>query len=227
MTRTCSHCQAAFEVTESDLAFYEKVSPIFGGKKKLIPPPTQCPDCRLQRRMAFRNQIYVYSRASSSTGKPMFSLYPETTPFPVIEKDEWWSDNFDATVYGREINFSRSFFEQFAELRAVVPHFSISVTNAENSEFCNNGSDLKNCYLIFNTTGAEDCMNSESVWYSKDCLDCNQTTYSQLCYDCIDCTKSYNLQSSESCTDCSDSAFLLNCRSCKNCFGCANLRHKQ
>ncbi len=227
MQRSCTRCQAAFEVTDADLGFYQKVSPVIAGKAYGIPPPTQCPDCRLQRRMAFRNQTYVYSRESSSTGKQMFSAYPPKTPFPVIDKDEWWSDTFDATVYGRDIDFTRPFFEQFRDLVKVVPHFSISVTNAENSEYCNNGSEFKNCYLVFNTSTVEDSMNSESVWHSRDCLDCNQTTYSELCYDCVDCTKCYGLQSSEGCTNCSNGFFLLNCRSCKDCFGCTNLRNKQ
>jgi hypothetical protein len=227
MTRFCARCSAAFDITDADMAFYEKVSPVFGGKTFSISPPAWCPDCRMQRRMAFRNQIYVYSRPSSSTGKQMFSLYPEHTPFPVIDKDEWWSDAFDATVYGRDIDFTRPFFDQFRDLMKVVPHFSISVTNPENSEYCNNGSEFKNCYLVFNTSFVEDSMNSESVWHSKDCLDCNQTTYSELCYDCVDCTKCYDLQSSEGCTNCTGSRFLLNCRSSKDCFGCANLRHKQ
>ncbi len=227
MQSTCVNCSNAFDITSEDEYFYEQLSPIIDGKKYLIPLPTHCPDCRLQRRMAYRNQIYVYSRQSSSTKKPIFSLYTEQTSFPVIDKDEWWSDAFDATIYGRDFDFSRPFFEQFADLKKVVPHFSISVTNTENSEYCNNGSELKNCYLVFNTSGAEDCMNGEGVWYSKDCLDCYQTVNSELCYDCTDCSGCYNLQSSEGCANCSDSLYLLNCRSCKHCFGCVNLRNKE
>ena len=52
---TCSQCSSALHQTKDDLAFYEKVSPIFQGHKALIPPLTLCPDCRLQRRMAWRN----------------------------------------------------------------------------------------------------------------------------------------------------------------------------
>jgi hypothetical protein len=28
-TKTCKHCEARFEITDKDLEFYEKVSPIF------------------------------------------------------------------------------------------------------------------------------------------------------------------------------------------------------
>jgi hypothetical protein len=39
-------CQISFDITPDDLAFYDKVSPVFNGKKELIPPPTLCPECR-------------------------------------------------------------------------------------------------------------------------------------------------------------------------------------
>jgi hypothetical protein len=28
-TKTCKHCEAKFEITDKDLEFYEKVSPVF------------------------------------------------------------------------------------------------------------------------------------------------------------------------------------------------------
>jgi hypothetical protein len=28
-TKTCKHCEVKFEITDNDLEFYEKVSPIF------------------------------------------------------------------------------------------------------------------------------------------------------------------------------------------------------
>jgi len=225
MKQTCVESGQEFEVDEQDLAFYDKISPVFAGEKYLIPPPTLSPRFRLKRRLAFSNQIYVYHRKCSWSGRLIYSMFPEDAPFPVIENDTWWGDSWDAVSYGRDYDFSRTFFEQYEELRNEVPHFARSVLRVENSDYTNNASDIKNCYLIFNTSNAEDCMYCESVWNSRDCVDCTFSPFSELCYDCLMCTRCYNVQSSQISEDCQDSYFLLNCRSCSHCFGCVNLRH--
>ncbi len=52
----CITCGAGFEVTDEDMQFYDKLSPVIGGEKFQIPPPKMCPSCRQQRRLAFRNE---------------------------------------------------------------------------------------------------------------------------------------------------------------------------
>jgi len=80
-TKVCKHCGVSFDITDKDLEFYEKVSPVFsnfnpgvkketsglkllesGKIKYLIPSPTLCPDCRAKRRMSFRNERKLYKR---------------------------------------------------------------------------------------------------------------------------------------------------------------------
>lgn len=224
LERQCAHCGEKFIVEDRDLAFYERVSPAIGGKQFLVPPPTLCPHDRLRRRLAFRNQIFVFNRQSSLSGKRIFSSFPEETKFPVYANEEWWSDDWDPLQFGRDLDPGRPFFAQFSELRDCVPHMSRSAFNLYNSDYCTNASNIRNCYLVVNTSDAEDCLYGENVWGSKDCLDCSQTKKSELCFDCTACLRCYNLQSSIECDDCRDSFFLLNCRSCTNCFGCANLR---
>lgn len=227
MDRICVQCSAGFEITDDDLAFLDKVSPTFNGKKELVPPPTLCPQCRLQRRLAFRNQIYVYTRPSSSSGQSIFSMFPEGTPFPVIDRNEWFSDKTDGTGSGRIFSFDQPFFEQLVALRSVTPLFALSVGPTQNSDYCNNAADLKNCYMVFNTDVAEDCMYCEMSNSSRDCLDSSMIIRCELCYDCTWCFGCYNLQSSIVCNDCSDSLFLRKCRACKHCFGCINLAHQE
>lgn len=227
MNRTCRQTGEPFEVTDADLAFYDKVSPNFENRKYPIPPPTLCPQMRLRRRLTFANQIHVYSRPSSMTGKHIFSMFPEDVPFPVYENEEWYGDSWDPLLYGRDPDFSRPFFEQYHNLAAVVPHFARFGVNLENSEYCNNVSEIKNCYFVFNTSGAEECFYCENAWDSTDCIDCTHTTNSELCCDCVMCTRCYNVQGSQDCEDCLDSMFLFNCRSCNHCFACVNLRHQE
>ena len=130
---TCPHCSQAFEITQDDLAFYEKVSPMFAGKKELIPPPTLCPECRRQRRFLFRNDLCLYHRKSDLTGKAIISLYAQDKPYKVYDQDEWWSDRWDELSFGRPFDFSRTFTEQFRELSLDVPHQGLFTTNAENT----------------------------------------------------------------------------------------------
>lgn len=227
MQKTCPQCRTAFEITESDFAFYEELSPVFHGRKYLIPPPTLCPMCRLQRRLSFRNQNFVYQRPSSLSGKAIFSRFTPDVPFPVVENDWWYGDQWDARSYGQEFDEHIPFFSQFLRLQRHVPHRTISIFQCENCDYCNNDIRSKNCYLVFNTTGAEDCLYCENCTKSKDCIDCTYCPASELCYDCALCERCYNLQSSECCEDCSSSCFLSHCNSCKDCFGCINLSHRQ
>src|SRR5688572_14922389 len=137
MNRICVASGKEFEVTEEDLKFLEKMSPVFGGKKYLIPPPTLCPDCRHQRRLTFRNDRTLYRRKCDKTGKEIISMYAPDTEMVVYDKSLWWRDDWDATAYGKEVDFSRPFFEQFAELMRSVPHPSLTVLENENSEYVN------------------------------------------------------------------------------------------
>lgn len=229
MHKTCINpwCQQPFEVTDTDLAFYEKVSPVFNGRKELIPPPTRCPECRLQRRMTWRNQIHVYFRTSDSTGKSFFSMFDQSSPVCPIADSDWWSDGWDPLQYGLSIDADRSVLSQIQLLSTTVPVFARSVKNTENSDYSNNGYYLKNCYVVFHSFSAEDCMYCEKAHHARDCVECTYIINSELCYDCTWCHGCYNLQSSQFSQNCSDSFYLHRCVGCRDCFGCVNLQKKQ
>ncbi len=229
MQKLCVQCQQPFIVTAKELAFLEKISPRINEKTYLIPQPKLCPGCRLQRRMAHRNQIYVNLKQDPGTTERVFSMYLGKPSFPVVSNTQWWSDSWEARDYGRDFDFSRPFFEQWRELRDLVPHPALNtiLDSIENSDYCNNCSWLKDCYFCFDADKNRDCLYSETITNCKDCLDCSVIFDSELCYDCAACSNCYNLQSSENCEQCSDSYFLTNCRGCKHCFGCINLRHQE
>ena len=148
-------------------------------------------------------------------------------PTTVYDKDTWWSDQWNALSYGRDFDFSRSFFEQFAELTRVVPHPSLNVLQNENSEYVNYAAWNKNCYLCFAGNNLQDslyCYNAEN---SRSCIDCLDLLDSESCYECVQCVSSYSLSFSLHCKGCSDSAFLEDCSGCAHCFLCWNLRNKK
>lgn len=190
-TRICKQCSVSFSITDKDMEFYGKVSPMFGNKKYQIPAPTLCPDCRQQRRLTFRNERKLYKRKCDTTGKDIVSIYSPDKPYTVYHQDYWWSDNWDAMDYGREFDFSRSFFEQFEEMMREVPRLALCDGNScENCNYTNQIYSCKNCYLIFSCQNDENCSYGKRLIESRDCIDCLLITKSSLCYESIDISKS-------------------------------------
>ncbi len=225
--KNCKQCVQQFEVTDEDLEFYDKVSPVFGGKKYQIPPPTLCPDCRYQRRLSWRNEQTLYFRTCDGTGEQIMSAYSSEKPFPIYQSDYWYSDKWDAKEHAQDFDFSLPFFEQYEELMNKVPQLALSVFANENSDFINQAGWNKNCYLIFEADHNENCYYSNFIQESRDCVDTYVTLSSELCYECVNCQNCYNLKFSQNCVTCSDSWFLQDCIGCRNCFGCINLKNKE
>ncbi|TSC59469.1 MAG: Uncharacterized protein Greene041662_445, partial [Candidatus Peregrinibacteria bacterium Greene0416_62] len=147
MNEVCTHCSAPFEITQADLDFYARVSPEIAGKRYDIPAPKLCPDCRQQRRLAWRNERHLYHQKCELTGKSVITNFGEHTGIHVYDAHEWWTDKWDPLSYGRSFDFSRPFFEQYAELQCVVPQLSLSVWNSENADYCNYIGNVKGSYL--------------------------------------------------------------------------------
>jgi hypothetical protein len=229
MQQSCLQCQLAFDSTSDDLAFYDKVSPVFNGKKELIPPPRLCPECRMRRRLAWRNERTLHRRQESRTGASILSIHHPDNPYPVYENTYWWSDAFDAKDYGRNFDFSRSFLEQFLELKHVVPMPARTVeeTTMQNSDYCNEAGDLKNCYLCFEGVKLEDCQYSRGISNSANCTDCTNCYHCTWCYSCIESQRCYQSIALFDCRTCSDCAFCSECHDCQDCFGSVNLRNKR
>ena len=217
---TCNQCSKTFTITDADRAFYQTMQ---------VPEPKQCPDCRLTRRLMERNHRILYSRTCDKTGKKILSQYHQNQPFPVWDTAEWSKDDWSATQYGRDFDFSRPFFEQFAELKNVVPHpaMTVIVGTLENSDFNNCVGYLKNCYLLSESDYDEECYYSNLLKQCKDIVDCSVCYNNELCYQCIDCNGSYNLKYSQDCDNCQESFFLKNCQSVSDSIACMNLRNKQ
>lgn len=224
--KPCVNCKTQFEVHERDREFYKKISPVFAGKKFEIPEPTLCPLCRQQRRFAFRNERHLYRRKCNGSGKEIISIYPQESPYKVYAQDVWWEGNWDATDYGREYDFSKSFTEQYAALMLDVPRVALLNMNSTNSDYCNFTGDVKNSYLIFGSVYSEDCYYG-SPYYSKNCVDTLVLRECELCYECIDCRKLYNCMYCQDSTTSNDLLFCFDVRGSSECIGCVGLRSKQ
>ena len=224
---SCRHCTAAFTIFPEDLTFYEEVSPVINGKKLLIPPPTLCPDCRQQRRIAFRNAHVLYRRKCDLTGKSIVSILSPDKPFKVYGHDEWWSDKWDPLGFGRPFDFSKPFFGQFHELMLVVPRMAVSSKDSENSDYVAIGGGDRNCYMVSPCFNSEDCYYGDSVYSCRDTVDGLLCEGLELSYNCINCKDGYRLISSQDCVNCRSSAYLLDCTGSEDCICCFGLKNKR
>lgn len=65
--KACRVSGTTFPIYQSDLAFYDKISPTFAGEKFQVPRPTLCPEERQRRRMAWRNERFLIKRKCDAT----------------------------------------------------------------------------------------------------------------------------------------------------------------
>ncbi|MBI2055321.1 MAG: hypothetical protein HYT42_00280 [Candidatus Sungbacteria bacterium] len=216
--RVCQNCKTEFSIEPEDFAFYEKIQ---------VPPPTWCPECRMVRRMLFRNQRTLYKRRVIGVDEEVFSVFPEDASFPVHYQKDWLSGGDDAVKYGKEYDFGRPFFAQLKELMRAVPWQHAYNQNAEDSEYCSNAIDLKNCYLMFNSGFSENCMYGSDVLRSRDSLDVADVLDSELSYELFHSEKCSRCFFSSDCVECADVWFSADLVNCHNCVGCVGLRHKQ
>jgi hypothetical protein len=227
MQKICAHCGQKFDITYEDLKFYDKVSPVFAGKKCLIPPPTLCPDCRQQRRISWRNERKLYNRKCDLCERQIISIYSPEKELTVYCDKCWWSDKWDGKDYAQEFDFNKPFFEQFLSLIKKVPNLAMINNMPENSDYCNQTTRVKNSYLCFNATVCENCLYCKGLHACRDVVDGLRVYDSELCYECIDTHASYNCSHLSYCVNCSDSSLLYDCIGCKNCFASASLRNKE
>ena len=216
--RTCQNCKNNFVIEEDDFSFYEKMQ---------VPRPTFCPECRLIRRLASRNERSLYRRECDLCKKKVLSMYSPETSLPVYCPTCWWSDNWNPTDYSRDYDLSRPFFEQYLEFKNMVPHEALYQSNFVNSEYANFGDNYRDCYLV---SGGWD---NERLYYAHqannvvDSFDILLGSHLEFCYDTLQSSRSSQLKYCNACEDSSDLFMCTDCRGCVSCFGCVGLRNKQ
>ncbi len=219
-TKNCQKCKKDFSIETEDFNFYEKMK---------VSAPTWCPDCRLQRRLTFRNERALYKRPCELCGVDTISMYDPDKGIINYCGECWWSDKWNPEDYAQEYDFSKPFFTQFEELIKKVPHQNVSVSykTLTNSNFTNMNHYLKSCYYLFNSDYDERCSYGEEVEHSTECIDVTMAETTQIAYESVNCVKSYQIYYSVDCESSHDIWFSKNLAGCSNCFGCVNLRGQQ
>jgi hypothetical protein len=218
--QACQKCKKDFLIETEDFNFYKMVD---------VPAPTFCPECRFQRRLTFRNDRTLYKRACELCQSNVISIYQPSGKIKVVCQKCWWGDEFDVRKYGRDYDFSKSFFEQYQELMQEVPfiaNFVVDESRMINSPYNNMVLDLRNCYMMFDSDFNEDCSYGCEVENSRNCIDTNLIEKGEMCYECVNITNCYRAFYSLDCENSNDIKFCRDCNGCTDCFGCVNLRNQ-
>jgi len=217
-TKNCQNCKNDFTIELDDFSFYEKIK---------VPPPTFCPECRMIRRLAWRNVRSLYKRDCLVCHKSLISMYPEDGA-PVLCTNCWNGDGWDPKIYGKDYDFSKTFFDQLIDLFYKAPRFFAYHTGLLiNSEYTNYSADNKNCYLSYSVIGCEDVMYSETIDKTKNSIDCYGVQKLDNCSYNIDCDSNYNTHFAIKSQNCIDSYFLFDCINCQECCLSTNLRNQK
>ncbi|MBU0612337.1 hypothetical protein KKB58_02870 [Patescibacteria group bacterium] len=214
--KICKTCGKDFEIRKEDFIFFKQVK---------TASPLDCPDCRMARRLVFRNERTLYKRACDLCKRDLITVYSPESDFKVYCHDCWWSDSWDPKSFAMNYDLNKSFFEQYKELQKKVPRQSMAAVNNVRSDYTNGSAENKDCYLIFAADYNEDCMYGRLLQRDKNCLDCAFLHESELCYECIDSRSCFKCMFCEQCQSSSDLLFCYNMRDSNNCILCTNGRH--
>ncbi len=218
----CKNCKKDFTIELEDFDFYEKMK---------IPPPNVCPDCRFRMRAMFRNETTLYSgQKCDLCDKSIVTMYNPKSPYKIYCYECFYSEKWDPKEYRAEYDKSRPFMDQMKDFLIKVPKISTYISKGDgenvNSEYVNMASGCKNCYLVFNTSPAEELMYSRGIKHGRESSDLYFGTDMERCYECINIQQSSGVIYGQNIIGCVDSYFIYNGSGLTNCFGCVNLRNK-
>ncbi|MFA6006413.1 MAG: hypothetical protein WC764_01650 [Candidatus Paceibacterota bacterium] len=219
--RVCKQCNLSFQIEAEDIEFLKKLR---------VPPPTLCPRCRLQRRMASRIRLrpvfYKKSCAAPGHSEKIVSFLDEDNPVPVYDDAYYRSDAWDPFSFATTYDASVPFFKKFAEFAANFPHQTANKdVQSINCDFVVSGVQAKNCYYVAVPYLSENLQYGHLGVNSKDCLEFLSIDSVENSYHSVRGLRSYNCLFCVDSADCVDSSFLFDCKNCMNCFMSSNLRN--
>lgn len=216
-TQSCQNCNNDFLIRPEDMLFYEKIK---------VPPPTFCPECRMKRRLMWRNNRSLYSRTCGLCSKNLISMYKDDGA-PVYCESCYAGDGWDMYTYSTDVDFTIPFLSQLKKLFQVQPRvFSIRYGTNINSDFANSLVNNKNAYLSFSCVENENIYYCENIDKSRNVFDSLSSTELEQCSWNNNSNKNYNSHYLVDSENCIDSYFLYDCTNCSNCFMSSNLRNQ-
>jgi hypothetical protein len=81
ITAKCKLCAKDFLIIDQEQAFY---------KKKDLPMPENCPECRQKERLLLRNERKLYKRTCDKCKKEIISTYAPAAKYVVYCQECFW-----------------------------------------------------------------------------------------------------------------------------------------
>jgi len=215
--KICQNCKQEFVIESEDFDFYERMK---------VPAPTFCPECRIVRRMTWRNERTLYHRKCDATGKDVITMFSPEQPLVVYERDYWWSDKWDQLKSGKDYDFQKPFFQQFRDLLEKAPLPNLANSNTVNSEYGNHNADVKNCYLVYASYKDEDSAYCAGITDCKNSFDVYMGVNLTQCYEAVLNSGLNHVSFSYDSDESVSSDFLHACKNMIDSLGCINLRNK-
>jgi hypothetical protein len=217
-SHTCQASGQSFPITDKDRDFYKKMG---------VSEPTLCPEERRRRRLAIRNEIHLYNRKCDKTGRSIISMYAPNSPYVIYDVEEWHKDDWDPMEHGRDFDFSRPFFEQFAELQKVVPRLALNCIGNENASYTNYALRNKDSYLIYTADFNEKCYYLRFADRNYQCMDSDFTYDSRFCIGLLHAENVETCFYSQKIKNSSGLYFCYNLQNCHDCMFTTNAQNKQ
>ena len=79
--KACNKCSKEFLIIPQEQVFY---------KKKKLPHPEMCPECRQKRRLSLRNERKLYKRMCDKCEKGVISTYQEDSKYIIYCQECFW-----------------------------------------------------------------------------------------------------------------------------------------
>lgn len=225
--KICRVTGKPFEVKEQEQELLARAGHLHHLIKEAFPLPDIHPLEHLRMLFAMSSTTSLYQTKSAISGQSQISRFDPALPYKICTYDEFFSDAVDNTAFGRNYDFSRSFFEQWHELSQSVYLCPLNNNNAVNSPYANGAGNVKNCYLVSAAFNSEDCLYGTDISKCSSCVHCVKIQDSQECYMCADLQQCYGCfyaQHLRSSSECIASYDLVGC---KNCIGCVGLRYQE
>jgi len=218
-TKICQNCKKDFTIGLGDFSFYEKIK---------VPPPTFCPECRMIRRLLWRNMRSLYRRSCGLCGKEGLISFYADDGCPVYCIECFNGDKWDQYAHAKDIDWSCDFLSQINELFKIQPRvYQFRIGTVVNSDYGNAIANCKNAYMCFSSIDNEDVFYSENIDRCRNTIDSFSIADLDQCSYNIFSTKNYNSHFLVSSNSCIDSYFLYDCTNCQNCCLSSNLRNQQ
>ena len=209
--RICRRTGKEFPIFESEKILLEQISPTIADKKYLLSLPQLSPEARQIKRLIWRNERKFY-KFIDAQGKSGISTISDQMWLRVMSQTDFYA--YDHLQYG--VPYTHDLFADIWLLFKHMPYPNKLCDNMENSEYCNQETDDKNCYM--NAWGHNN-ENSLYTTYSLKGLrtvDNYRAMHCEYAYESVDIHTSQRVFFSQQIENSYDIWFSYDLKSCQN-----------